>query len=436
MNSLFEYRGLALNLLQKIDAKVGDRIRITSKNVTYEGIVMPRSELGDEKHIVIKLNNGYNVGVEISEHTPIEKVAIGEEFAIKFPFKIFEDPTKPTVSILGTGGTIASRVDYKTGAVSPAFSAEDLLQAVPELANFANIKGRPIFNIFSENMSPKHWIKLAHEIAKEIKNGVSGVVVTHGTDTMGYTSAALSFMLKNLPVPVVLIGAQRSSDRGSSDAAINLINGVAIAATAPFAQVVVVMHGESSDSYCLIHPGTKVRKMHSSKRDTFQTINAAPIGKVENGKITLFKRDYLPRSKQEVLVDDRLEPKVALVKTYPGIESEIIDLLVNAGYKGIVIEGTGLGHTPEWLFRSIEKAIKKGIPVVMTSQTIFGRVNMSVYSTGRELLARGVIPGEDIIPEVALVKLMFVLGHTNDMDKVRELMVTNIAGELTTSIER
>ncbi|MCS4541980.1 MAG: Glu-tRNA(Gln) amidotransferase subunit GatD, partial [Euryarchaeota archaeon] len=403
-----------------------------SKGVTYEGILMPRSELGDDKHIVIKLDNGYNVGIEVSEKTPVEKVAVGEEFAIKFPFKIIEDPTKPTVSILSTGGTIASRVDYKTGAVSPAFSAEDLLQAVPELVNFANIKGRPIFNILSENMSPEKWIQLAHEVTKEIESNVSGVVITHGTDTLGYTSAALSFMLKNLPVPVVLIGAQRSSDRGSSDAAINLVDGVAVAANAPFAQVVVVMHGEKSDSYCLIHPGTRVRKMHSSKRDAFQTINATSIGKVENGKITLFRNDYIPRSKRKILVDDKFEPKVALVKTYPGIRSDIIDLLINAGYKGIVIEGTGLGHAPEWLFDPIEKAIRNKIPVVMTSQTIFGRVNMSVYSTGRELLARGVIPGGDMLAEVAYIKLGWLLAHYKDIEDIRRMMLTNISGEITT----
>ncbi|CAB49614.1 Glu-tRNA(Gln) amidotransferase subunit GatD [Pyrococcus abyssi] len=422
--------------LKERNINVGDFVRITKEEdgeeVTYEGYIMPPYELSAGDTLVLKLENGYNIGIALEK---IRRIEVLERAKVKpevhFEALIEGKPGLPEVTIIGTGGTIASRIDYETGAVYPAFTAEELAKAVPEIFEVANVKPKLLFNIFSEDMKPKHWVKIAHEVAKALNSGDYGVVVAHGTDTMGYTAAALSFMLRNLGKPVVLVGAQRSSDRPSSDAAMNLICSVRMA-TSEVAEVMVVMHGETGDTYCLAHRGTKVRKMHTSRRDAFRSINDVPIAKIwPNGEIEFLRKDYRKRSDEEVEVDDKIEEKVALVKVYPGISSEIIDFLVDKGYKGIVIEGTGLGHTPNDIIPSIERAVEEGVAVCMTSQCIYGRVNLNVYSTGRKLLKAGVIPCEDMLPETAYVKLMWVLGHTQNLEEVRKMMLTNYAGEIT-----
>ncbi|AAL81585.1 Glu-tRNA(Gln) amidotransferase GatDE subunit D [Pyrococcus furiosus DSM 3638] len=422
--------------LKQKGIEVGDYVRIIKvedgEKVEYEGIVMPPYELSEGDTVVIKLDNGYNIGIAIEK---IQEINVIEKAKAKpeVHFKAELEPRKelPTITILGTGGTIASRIDYETGAVYPAFTAEELAKAVPEIFEIANIKPKLLFNIFSEDMKPKHWIEIAHETAKALNSGNEGVVIAHGTDTMGYTAAALSFMLRNLTKPVVLVGAQRSSDRPSSDAAMNLICATRMAVS-DAAEVMVVMHGETSDTYCLAHRGTKVRKMHTSRRDAFRSINDIPIAKIwSDGKIEFLRDDYRKRSEGEVWVDDKLEEKVALVKVYPGMSAELIDFLVDKGYKGIVIEGTGLGHTPSDLIPSIKRAVDEGVAVCMTSQCLYGRVNLNVYATGRKLLKAGVIPCEDMLPETAYVKLMWVLGHTNDLREAKKMMLTNYAGEIT-----
>ncbi|KXB09523.1 glutamyl-tRNA amidotransferase [candidate division MSBL1 archaeon SCGC-AAA833F18] len=424
------YRGRALELLKSISAEVGDRIKMEKAERIYEGLLMPRTELGDPEHIVVKLDSGYNLGVKVDKNTKISKIGKGKRPKMGMPPTEFKpDPEKPDITIVGTGGTIASRIDYRTGAVHPAFSTQEIYNAVPELADIANIKTVVASNVLSENMTPELWTKIAETVAEELNQGADGVVVAHGTDTMGYTGAALSFMLKNLTKPVVLVGSQRSSDRPSSDASLNLIGAVTVARS-DLAGVYVVMHGSTEDEFCLIHRGTKVRKCHTSRRDAFQTVNEIPIGEVREGEISLFQ-EVERRSEGKVKVDSKFEEKVALVKTYPNIQSDIIEDLLDQDYKGIVLEGTGLGHTPEFLYSGIEKAIERGVPVVMTSQCLWGRVNMRVYSTGRDLLQLGVIPGEDMLPEAAYVKLMWVLSHAKDLEEVRELMLENIAGEIT-----
>ncbi|WP_297512486.1 Glu-tRNA(Gln) amidotransferase subunit GatD, partial [Thermococcus sp.] len=337
----------------------------------------------------------------------------------------------PNVRILGTGGTIASRIDYKTGAVHPAFTAEELAKAVPEIFEMANVTPELIMNILSEDMKPAYWAKIAEEVAKALNSGEDGVVIAHGTDTMAYTASALSFMLRNLTKPVVLVGAQRSSDRPSSDAAMNLTCAVKMA-TSDVAEVMVVMHGETSDTYCLAHRGTKVRKMHTSRRDAFRSINDVPIAKIwPKGEIEFLRNDYRRKSEGEVIADTKMEEKVAILKIYPGISGEILDFLVDRGYKGVVIEGTGLGHVPQDFIPHVERAVQEGVAVCVTSQCLYGRVNLNVYSNGRKLLKAGAIPCEDMLPETAYVKLMWVLGHANDLDEVRKMMLTNYAGEIT-----
>ena len=427
-----DYKGNIQRLLKAASVKIGDKVKVEGAGKTYEGILMPRTELGDPNHLVIKLPNGYNVGVRLGRRTKISLIERRKLPELNIPkLELKKDPEKPKVTIVGTGGTIASRVDYRTGAVYPAFTPKDIYSAVPELAEIANIKVVEACNVFSEHMTPDLWVRVGKVIAKEINDGATGVVVAHGTDTMSYTAAALSFMLKDLFRPVVLVGSQRSSDRPSSDAALNLISAVMVASKSDIAEVTVVMHGSTEDDFCLIHRGTKVRKCHTSRRDTFQSINDIPLGMVRGKEIKLFREDYNKASQNgKVRLQGKFEKRVALLKVTPGMPSSVINGMIAAGNKGIVLEGTGLGHVPESLFDGIKLATKRKVPVVMTSQCLWGRVNMKVYSTGRDLLKLGVIPGEDMLPEVAWVKLMWVLGITKDPKKVPKLMRKNLAGEI------
>ena len=430
MRDLMNYRGSAKEFLEKKDIAIGDAVKLTKKNISYIGMLLDRAEDADDKHLVIKLDSGYNIGVNISE-AKIELLEKGLKPKIELPpVNLEKDHQKMDISIISTGGTVASVIDYKTGAVHPAFTADDLLRATPELMDYANIKARSILNILSENMEPSYWVKSARSIADEINDGSSGVVVAHGTDTMHYTSAALSFMLET-PVPVVLTGAQRSSDRPSSDAFLNLISSV-IAAKSDIAEVMVCMHATDNDSYCHLHRGTKVRKMHTSRRDTFRSINALPLARVENKTLRLLDKniDYKKRAETDLKLHDSIEPNVAFIKSYPGIKSDIIDYHIDKGYKGIVLEGTGLGHAPENIVPSVERAVDSSIPVVMTSQCLYGYVNMNVYSTGRKLVNAGAISALDMLPETAYVKLIWTLGQSEDLNEVENIMHTNIAGEI------
>ncbi|RJS77530.1 Glu-tRNA(Gln) amidotransferase GatDE subunit D [Methanophagales archaeon] len=426
-----------------MELREGDRIRIRKKTdrgvVVCEGIVMPTGSR--KKSIVIKLDNGYNIGIR-PENAEIEVISGAEAVQSKRERREEKELRKgkeelPVLSILSTGGTIASKVDYRTGAVSPQFSTEDILEAIPELGQIANISGKVIYSILSENMRAEYWRKLATEVYNEIKSGAEGIIVTHGTDTMGYTAAALSFMVQAPPVPIVLVGSQRSADRPSSDAAMNAICAAKVACS-DIAEVVVVMHGSTSDDFCFIHRGTKVRKMHTSARDAFQSVNDVPIGKVYYDtsnieKIRLeFLSAYKKRSEKELEpgLSDKFEERCCLLKFYPGADPAILDFFVEQGYRGIVLEGTGLGHvSAEWI-PGVAKAIGQGIPVVMTSQCLYGSICDRVYDTGRDLLHAGIIEGEDMLPETALVKLMWVLGQTTDMEEVKRLMRKNIVGEI------
>ncbi|MGB9960049.1 MAG: Glu-tRNA(Gln) amidotransferase subunit GatD [Candidatus Bathyarchaeales archaeon] len=429
--ALSGYRGLAFETLKKIEAEIGDLIRITKGAQTYEGILIPRSEYGDDKHVVIKLRSGYNIGVQITPETRIEKIGRGEKPAFVAPPLPEQNPALPKVAIISTGGTIASRVDYRTGAVRPALSASDLYSVVPELSNIARIDAQILFSLYSENITPAHWTKLAEAVAAQIANGVDGIVIAHGTDTMGYSAAALSFALQNLPVPVIFVGSQRSADRPSSDAATNLTGAVLAAAKAPFAEVAVAMHETVSDTTIAIHRATRVRKCHTSRRDAFKSVNAKPLAKVENNSLTMLAEDYRKRDPARKLVlKPKFNEKVALVKFYPGLSPAVIDWHVENGYMAIVLEGTGLGHIGNSCFKAIKNAVEKGVIVAMASQCIWGRVNMNVYDTGRDLQALGVIPLEDMLAETALVKLMWIFGQTSDMEEAKCLLKTNIAGEL------
>ncbi|MDH3813796.1 MAG: Glu-tRNA(Gln) amidotransferase subunit GatD [Acidobacteriota bacterium] len=427
------YRGRARARLEQLGVKVWSDVRlVNSAGSVFEGVILPRSGTFDDLHIVLKLKNGYNVGIHVDRVDSVEEVGY-KEAVYKIPEKEFPSrPDLPKVTLLGTGGTIASRLDYRTGAVIPAFTPGELYGAVPELADICNLTTKKIFGVFSENMAWPEYKILAENIGREINAGADGIVVGHGTDTMGHTAAVLSFMVQNSPVPIVLVGSQRSSDRPSSDAALNLIHAVRTAARADTAEVQICMFGPTSDSYALLHRGTRCRKMHSSYRSTFRTVGDIPLCIVEDDDFKYLTNDYLRRDpEREVLVDTAHDDRVTILYYYPGMKPDLVDALVEKGYRGIVIAGTGLGHVNSPLYPALERAISNGVHIVMTVQTLWGFAQMYVYDTGRDLLDIGVVPLDNMLPETALMKLGWVLGHTDDHSEVLAMMRKPINREIT-----
>jgi glutamyl-tRNA(Gln) amidotransferase subunit D len=430
----------------------GDRVRVERDDTTHEGVLLPSTS---PDHLVVKLDSGYNVGVEqdAAEVEVVERDVydIGEESgddgAEAAASEVEFDDDLPTVALISTGGTIASTVDYRTGAVTAQFDAEDVLRAVPDLAGRANYRGRVVANILSENMEPPIWQDLAQAVHDEIEAGVDGVVVMHGTDTMQFSASALSFML-DTPVPVVFTGSQRSADRPSSDNVMNAVCAVE-AAKADAAEVMVCMHASESDDRCALHRGTRVRKNHTSRRDAFETVGAEPLGSVDydaaseaatgESRGVSFTKEYAERaapraaegaSGDEPRADLGLESDLAgdvdLVKFTPGMDPAFLEAC--EGKDGLVIEGTGLGHVHTDFVETVESLVDDGTTVVMTSQCIEGRVCDRVYDTGRDLLDAGVLQGEDMLPGTAKVKLMWALANADDVDAT---MQTPLAGEIT-----
>ena len=405
----------------------GDRVRITRDDHHLDGVLLPSST---DEHLVIKRDGGYNVGIERAKASVdvIEPATVSidrTEPVTGETSTVHVDDELPTVSLLSTGGTIASTVDYRTGAVSPRFDVEDVLRIVPELRGRANYRGRAISNILSENMRPEIWQDLAGAIAEEIEAGADGVVVMHGTDTMQYTASAIAFML-DTPVPIVFTGSQRSADRPSSDNVMNAVCAVE-AATADVGEVLVCMHQGTSDDVCALHRGTRVRKNHTSKRSAFETVGGIPLGTIPypDGELTWApNKERVRRGETELAVETELETDVELLTFAPGADPERVTACSERA--GLVIAGTGLGHVNEGWLAAI-RDLPDDLPVVMTSQCLEGRVCDRVYETGRDLLGAGVIEGEDTLPETALVKLMWALANGED---VSEVMSRSIAGEI------
>lgn len=423
------YKGKALELLNQANIEVGDQVIVyLSNNNVYEGIIMPRYEYSDDEHIVLKLKNGYNIGISISK---IKTIKIKEKRSVNKITSLPKNKNKnidlPRIALISTGGTIASKIDYRTGGVTPIVSASELYEAIPELSDIAIIEPEELFNEYSENLKFKHWEVIAESVYRKSKEGYRGIIITHGTDTLHYTAAALSFSL-SIKLPIVLVGAQRSSDRPSSDAATNLIAATLFTTTTDQQGVFVAMHDNVSDDTIAIHIGTRVRKSHTSRRDAFRSIGIKPLAYVKNSREIIY--NYKLNGKEEEYIKPRFEEKVALLKYYPNMDSKIIEKLIELNYKGIVFEGTGMGHISKDLFNVVERCIKEGMLVCMTSQCIEGRVRMTVYSTGRDLLNIGVIPLEDMLPEIAFVKLAWVLANTNSIEEAKNLMLKNLAYEI------
>ncbi|MGB4051802.1 MAG: Glu-tRNA(Gln) amidotransferase subunit GatD [Methanoculleus sp.] len=400
--------------------KAGDLVRYTNGGATLTGTyIAERDEMA-----VIRLNSGYNIGVSAEK---IERFGRAAPQPPAGAGVVIQNPDLPGISIISTGGTIASRVDYRTGGVTSQISTSDILRMIPELGGIARYSDRQASNILSENMSPGIWQDLARMVYDEIREGAEGVIVTHGTDTMACSAAAIRFMVKT-PVPIIFVGAQRSADRPSSDAAMNLLCSAA-AATGDLGEVAVVMHATTSDDRCAIHRATRVRKMHTSRRDAFQSMGLAPLGYVDYPSLEVNLSDEAVRRGTEgIELHDALEERCGLIQFYPGMPPSVLDSY--ADWKGLVLAGTGLGHVAtDWIPR-LRDMIEEGTVVVMTSQCLHGRVCDRVYETGRDLLAAGVIEGEDMLPEVALVKLMWVLGNESDPARAGEVMRANLAGEI------
>jgi len=421
------YQGNSLEFLKTNQISVGDSVNILAE-ITYSGIIMPRYEHSDDKHIVLKLKSGYNIGLEISK---IEKIEKNQETIkiTKTDEKIEKVKGLPKILLLSTGGTIASKVDYRTGAVTPILTAEELNSSVPELATIANIDAEVLFSEYSENIMPEHWLKIAEKIKEFSKSDYTGIIIAHGTDTMHYTSSFLSFALAGFPIPIVLVGSQRSSDRASSDAALNLIGATKFIIESNTKGIYIVMHQDENDDTIACHLGTRVRKNHTSKRGAFQTIGDNPAFIIAENQIQKnISKDFFKINEFQSKIN--LDTKVALVKYHPGYDPNLLNQLIENGYKGIIFEGTGLGHIGKVMYENVKKANEKGIFLGMTSQCIDGRIGMTVYESGRDLLDLGIIPLENMIPEVALVKAMWAIGNYQNIDEVKKIMLKNIASEL------
>ncbi len=427
------YREPLRGAMERFGVTVWSEVRVRTTRGDFEGLVLPRSETADALHLTLKLVSGYNVGLRYDTITEMVKTGY-RKAAYKIPEEEFPfDPAKPKVMLFGTGGTIASRLDYRTGAVIPAFSPGELYGSVPELADVCNLDTEKLFGVFSENMGAEQYKVLATRCGEAIAAGYDGIVIGHGTDTMHHTAAALTYMVQDSPIPIVMVGSQRSSDRPSSDAARNLVEAAAAAAHGDIAEVLVCMYGPTSDRYNLLHRGARVRKMHSSYRSTFRTIGDVPVARIEDGQITPIHAEWRRRDPERVpQVTPVFDERVTILYYHPSMQPDIVDALVGCGYRGIVIAGTGLGHVNRLVYPALERARAAGVQVYMTLQTLWGYVQMNVYETGREILELGVVPLGNMLPEAAFVKLGWALGrYPEEPDRVRELMTTPIGDDMT-----
>lgn len=409
--------------------KAGDAVRITTPDDVFEGTLLPRPDILSNDITVLKLTTGYNIGIASSKIKKVEVVKPHKEESRK-KLKLKKNKNLPTVAILSTGGTISSRVDYRTGGVYADYTAEDFVAMCPELAEIANIEAHQVMSVMSEDFLPADWVKMAKVIV-DLLPKVDGTVLTEGTDLIHYTSAALSFLLKDLGKPLIITGAQRSIDRGSSDAFMNLICSVNAAANWNGASVVTCMHGTMEDTYCNLIRGTKARKMHTSRRDAFRAINDIPLAKVHlAGKIKSINNNHPVRSNSKTSLRS-LSDDVAFVYVHPNMDPGIIEHHIKQKVKGLVVAATALGHVPTNSKKSIipvlKKAVKAGIHVVVTSQALYGQVHPYVYTNLRMLsMEVGATYLADIIPETAYAKMLVALKQKDPMAFMKE----NIAGEM------
>jgi len=419
--------------------QIGDFVKVEKDGTVFEGHAIS----GDVGYITLKMTGGgyvagfleTDVKITVLKQNDAKTTAIAPKDAAK-PSGKAAAKKKQKITIVSAGGTIACSLNPETGAMSPQFSAADLLSEVPELETIADIQTRDVFQLLSENMKPSHWIMLAEAVYDEISKGADGIIITNGTDTMTYAAAALAYMIET-PVPIVFTGAQRSPDRPSSDNHMNLLC-AAHAAVSDIAEVLLVMHGSMSDTFCSVHRAVKTRKMHTSRRDTFKSVNMQPLASVDykSGEWTVTS-EYVPytkRGEKKLSLKPELDSRCAIVKFVPGADPAILDYYSEKGCKGIVIEGVGLGHVSEEWISAIQKLTDQKIPVIVTSQCIYGATALNTYETGFKMKKAGVVEALDQLTESVYVKLMWLLGQGFDYEKVKELIVTEMKGDMSLMI--
>lgn len=437
MSKKSEYRSsIIIAFLEKHNLSPWDEIKFKINNKTHKGVILPRYELSEGDFLSIKLETGYNFGLEISKIQDIEKIGHSEG---KYQLPKLEKSQKedlPEVIIIGCGGTIASRLDYRTGAVIPAFTSEELLSMNEELINLAQIRTFSLFEKFSENMTINDWLKVAETVKKEYDNNKpKGIVLAHGTDTMSYGGAILAFALRNIPIPIIITGSQRSADRPSSDAFLNIMNATFIAAYSKFKGIAILMHSDSGDSEAFLHNPLNVRKIHTSRRNAFQSVNSDPLAIVDyrERKIKMNKTKANETS-DNFEISTNFEETVSMVWIHPTINPSIL-MSVIENNKGIILLGTGLGHVPRPLIEFIKKGREIGKEFLMISQCLSGFVNMNVYDSGRELLNLGVISGLNMTPEAAYAKFSYGLANTQDHEALVNFMNKEYSNEFSNKRE-
>lgn len=432
--------------LAKNKLKEGNQIEIEYNKEKLIGSILPEVIEDKQEIIRLKLKSGYNAGIKISEINSVKKLGEGKQVGKAKHLELIHNPKLPKISILHTGGTIASRIDYRTGAVVSSFEPKDLIAMYPELGEKANIESVFLANMWSDDLRLEHIELIAKAVQKEFEKGTTGIIIAIGTDNLAVAAAGISFAIEKCPIPVILVGSQRSSDRPSADSAMNLICAAEFISQTDFAGVAICMHNSTNDDKCAILPATKTRKLHTSRRDAFKAINDSPIALIDyNSKqIEFLKKNYQKKSNEKMIIKPKFEKKVGLLKISIGMFPEQFELFNKYKFKGLVIEGTGLGHTPGHAPNKEAAIHKKFFPIlakfcknnvaVMTSQCINGRVQMHVYDKGTDLVKLGVIPGEDMLAETAFVKLAWLLGNYKK-EQAKELLAKNLRGEITEKTE-
>jgi glutamyl-tRNA(Gln) amidotransferase subunit D len=452
------YISKSQQLLDKYKVKIGDNVKLLSNKGDYSGIIMPRYESFNDDYVVIKLKSGYNIGIlveniiyitnenssEASVNTLLNVDSkYGEPFNNFVPLKendytidgSIKTTPLPKILLLSTGGTIASKIDYRTGGVTSILNASELYAIFPEISNYASIYPEFLLNEYSENINPDHWSLISERISRAILyEHFDGIIISHGTDTIHYTSSAISFALQNLSISIVLVGSQRSSDRPSSDAFTNLLGAIKFITKTKFTGVFVCMHHTPSDEIIACYIGTRVRKNHTSKRNAFQSLDYIPFALINNSEIIcntdLKKINERGNITKNLISKTSFDNRVFLLKFYPGFDPSFLECFLNLDYKVLILEGTGLGHNSKNCFPYIEKLIDSGIIIFMTSQCIYGRVQMTVYDTGRDLLDLGIIPLSDMSSETAIVKAMWALSNSINTTDLIEIMKINLSHEI------
>lgn len=424
---------------------LGKRVKIIAQSpsgsTTHQGVVLPGAA---PNHLTIKLANGYNVSYPLDDVKSIEELEDSKSIQ-KGELVIEQNQDLPKVTIIHTGGTIASKVDYTTGAVIARFEPEELLASVPEILEIANIDAIKLGNMWSDDIRPIHWNMMIDACQNAFDSGSVGVVITHGTDTLHISASALSFAFAgNGGKPagrIVFTGSQRSSDRASSDATENLLSAVYWAANGPEVTgvgdaAVTVMHAGSGDGVCAVSPGVAVRKMHSTRRNAFQMVNGERISEITINREGLSHTPVSLTSKREISAPTKYDTniKIAQFIAGPHLYSDLLDSAISSGYSAIVIHGTGLGHLPienpngdapenEELYNTIKSC---QIPIIIANQCINGPVDLNVYSKGRNQQDIGVLGhGGTSSPEALLVKIHWALSNGKDLSILSE----NLCGE-------